>query len=80
MGRALRRHHDQRMKARYRRKERLHPYWRNDDAKAAGLYANHGCNCSCWMCGNPRRHLNELTMQERKANELLAMMIEEVCQ
>jgi 4-hydroxyphenylpyruvate dioxygenase-like putative hemolysin len=20
--------------------------------------------CSCWMCGNPRKHLNEITRQE----------------
>lgn len=68
MSRAQRRHHTERMKARYRRKERLHPYWRSDDPASAGKYANHGCTCSCWMCGNPRRHLGELTMQERRAN------------
>lgn len=66
MGRANRRHHTERMKARYFRKERLRPYWRCDEAKAAGIYANHGCNCSCWMCGNPRRKLGERTMQERR--------------
>ena len=70
MSRAIRRHHSQRMKARYRRKERVHPYWRSDEPAAAGKYANHGCTCSCWMCGNPRRHHGELTMQERRALDL----------
>ncbi|KMO20794.1 hypothetical protein QR78_09875 [Methylobacterium indicum] len=23
--------------------------------------------CSCWMCGNPRRWLDEVTVQERRA-------------
>lgn len=23
--------------------------------------------CSCYCCGNPRRHFGELTMQERRA-------------
>jgi len=22
--------------------------------------------CSCWMCGNPRRYLNERTVQEQR--------------
>ncbi|MGO4332011.1 hypothetical protein AB4Z48_37250 [Cupriavidus sp. 2TAF22] len=22
--------------------------------------------CSCWMCGNPRRHMGERTIQERR--------------
>lgn len=64
MSLAERRHHEQRMKERYRRKERLHPYWRSDEPAAAGKYANHGCNCSCHMCGNPRRHFGERTIQE----------------
>ena len=23
--------------------------------------------CSCWMCGNPRKHLNEITLQEQRS-------------
>lgn len=63
MGRAQRRHHDQRMKRRFHRRERLHPYWGGSD-KSAGRYANHGCDCSCTMCGNPRRHFGHVTLQE----------------
>lgn len=29
--------------------------------------ADHLKNCSCPMCGNPRRHFNEPTLQERRA-------------
>lgn len=47
-----------RMKAKARK---LYPH----DRKARN--ANHLAVCSCWMCGNPRRHLGEITMQERRA-------------
>lgn len=23
--------------------------------------------CSCWMCGNPRKHLDDLTLQEQRS-------------
>lgn len=47
-----------RMKARARK---IYPH--DKAAKAA----NHLALCSCRMCGNPRRHLREPTMQERRA-------------
>ena len=28
--------------------------------------ANHLAQCSCWMCGNPRKYFNEETIQEKK--------------
>nr|WP_222532555.1 hypothetical protein [Azospirillum sp. 412522] len=28
--------------------------------------ADNLASCSCWMCGNPRRWLGEVTMQERR--------------
>ncbi|MDO5622857.1 MAG: hypothetical protein Q4G24_15520 [Paracoccus sp. (in: a-proteobacteria)] len=58
MSLARRRHDAARMKARARK---IYDY----DTKAK--LANHLAVCSCWMCGNPRRHLGEVTMQERKA-------------
>lgn len=61
--RAERRHHEQRMKARFYRKQKLSPAWATNEHNA-GLYANHGCDCSCAMCGNPRRHFGERTIQE----------------
>lgn len=69
---AQRRHHAERMKRKLRRKEKAAPYWTSDgepDKRAAGLYANHGCNCSCWMCGNPRRKQGKKTIQELKADQ-----------
>lgn len=59
-------HHRERVKAKFRRKQKLDPYW-GDGPRSEGIYANHGCSCSCWMCGNPRRHHGERTIQERKA-------------
>lgn len=59
--RANRRHHEERMKAKARR---LYPGKPN-----AITYANHLAVCSCWMCGNPRRHIKgaeRLTLQERR--------------
>lgn len=40
------------------------------DEKVANIYANHGKVCSCHMCGNPRKHWNEKTIQERKVEEM----------
>ncbi|HEX9670233.1 MAG TPA: hypothetical protein VGC93_12230 [Thermoanaerobaculia bacterium] len=35
--------------------------------KFLGMLAETPKLCSCWMCGNPRRHLGELTLQEVRA-------------
>lgn len=43
-------------------------FWYPDN-RNAGTYANHGNPCSCWMCGNPRRKMQEPTMQERRTME-----------
>jgi len=39
------------------------------DDFANGL-TNHGKLCSCHMCGNPRKHWKELSLQERRQKEL----------
>lgn len=60
MGHSARRRADQhRMKA---KALRLRPW----DPKARS--ANHLAACSCAMCGNPRRHLGEPTVQERRSD------------
>jgi len=59
-GRARRRMNLARMKAKARR---IYPH----DKKARS--ANHLATCSCYACGNPRRHFGELTMQERRARD-----------
>lgn len=36
--------------------------------RAVGMRARTPKNCSCWMCGNPRRHARDgRTLQERRA-------------
>ena len=73
MSLAENRHYAQVKKAKVRRVAKLwRPIW-TKDAAAIGRLANHGLQvCSCWMCGNPRRHHGgmkyaKLTMQERRA-------------
>lgn len=75
---SFRRHHKQRMKDKFFRKQRLHPYWGLTDAKTAGQYSNCKANCSCWMCGNPRKWLNELTREEEIANIDIKQQLEEM--
>lgn len=61
MKRALRRHHVARLKA----ARRFH--WGRDlrhDAGALGKAVDTPRPCSCWMCGNPRRHFGNGTRQE----------------
>jgi hypothetical protein len=67
--RSLRRHHVARLKA----ARRFH-FGRDlyGNAKALGKVVDTPCPCSCWMCGNPRRKLDELTIHERSSQELFA--------
>ena len=34
--------------------------------------------CSCWMCGNPRRHFGTKTRQERIADDDMAQQLSEL--
>jgi hypothetical protein len=47
------------------------PCWH--DAKARARFKEQPKYCSCYMCGNPRRHFktpaSQLTIQERRAAE-----------
>lgn len=73
--RAQRRHHRDRLICK-RVKQR--PSWFFDlahypdherlNARQRGRLANTPTPCSCWMCGNPRRHLNQRTLAEHKAD------------
>lgn len=69
--RAIRRHHLTRLK-----KVRSGYYgWERFEADAQaiarhrGLVANTARLCSCWMCGNPRKHMQERTIHEVSAIE-----------
>lgn len=66
--RARRRRDLIRMKARARR---VYP-----DLPKAEAYANHLAVCSCYLCGNRRRHDAEPTMAERRAAEAARITIE----
>lgn len=69
--RGTRRQQKERNKQRWRRK--LLDTWygaREGNAwvdRMVNRLAGHGKLCSCYMCGNPRRHHGEETIQERKA-------------
>ena len=30
----------------------------------------HGCDCSCWMCGNPRKHFKQKTLKEEALEKI----------
>jgi hypothetical protein len=58
--RALRRHHRNRIiLKRYKNVEE--GFWY---VKSPGYLAKNNTVCSCWMCGNPRKYLGQLTRQE----------------
>lgn len=61
--RSVRRHPERRFKIRTR--EYNGGYARHDP-RASGELAHCRTPCSCWMCGNPRRHLGSLTIQEQR--------------
>ncbi|EGR2692171.1 hypothetical protein D5E81_24530 [Vibrio parahaemolyticus] len=51
--RALRRHHLQRVKSNRK------TYWGNSaniSSRRLGICVSTPCVCSCWMCGNQRKH------------------------
>jgi len=80
--RASRRHHKKRMKQKAKRKVRK-SHWFYDDDQAeeyANKNAEHLANCSCWLCGNPRKHYNKLTRQEIIAEDAEREQLEETGQ
>lgn len=40
-----------------------------DDRKFVGKLFRNRKSCSCFMCGNPRRHFNEKTVRERRQEQ-----------
>ena len=71
--RAWRRHHIVRLKAKCIR-ENYWGYgnWRNEGftKSALGVCVNTPTVCTCYMCGNPRKYWNEVTLQEKKAGDI----------
>jgi hypothetical protein len=66
--RTLRRHHLARLKN--KRLAYFGGYMKElpaaERARRAGCLAHTSTPCSCWMCGNPRRHWGGKTVQERR--------------
>lgn len=74
--RALRRAIKEKLK---RRAKKIFMLWGLDE-KYAVKSADHLKNCSCWMCGNPRKYFKEKTMQEKKEDERYSNWLREICQ
>lgn len=72
--RAERRHQEERIKE--KRKSKIEQYKEPTDVvreptpKQIGRSAHTATNCSCWMCGNPRKYFGELSLQEKSFMEL----------
>lgn len=62
-GRAIRRHHKERMKRKAAWVGRARWDWPDIPV---GKYADNIAICSCWMCGNQRRYSKQRTVQERR--------------
>ena len=69
--RSERRHHRQRIRNKVKDYESIR--WRKHNPKNyehnVHLLTETRKLCSCHMCGNPRKHWNEKTMQERKVDQ-----------
>jgi hypothetical protein len=63
--RSIRRHHEQRVKSRVRT---YHGGSAAGDPRHIGRIAHARQQCSCRMCGNPRRYWKEQTIQELRAD------------
>lgn len=61
--RARRRH----LRMRAKRKARKIAKWMGLHQDRIEKNADHLKNCSCCICGNPRKYLNQPTFQERRA-------------
>lgn len=64
--RAIRRHHRQRLKR--KRSTYFMCYDKSDRILIAKL-VNTPKPCSCYACGNPRKHFKERTYQERRLKD-----------
>jgi hypothetical protein len=84
-GIAYRRHAEARAKARARRKLRARWNWTprdgiplEKDPGRVGCLATTPAPCSCFACGNPRRHFGELLMSERRVRDQMEHQLEEL--
>jgi len=55
-------------------------WWTDDDIKRmVGIYRKTKVPCSCYICGNPRRHWGYLPMQEVKQHLNADFQYEDIC-
>jgi hypothetical protein len=66
--RGIRRHHEERVKARVRS---YYGGYAVGDPRSVGRIAHTRRLCSCWMCGNPRRYWKQATFQELRVREVI---------
>ena len=66
--RAERRHHHKRMMEKVKSFSIYNYFFWTEDKKTRHQkkLAETRKPCSCWMCGNPRRHFKSKTMQEKR--------------
>ena len=66
---AWRRHQEEKKKSKIQKIFNFGNWWslNDDDSKRLiGVRAHSPKLCSCWMCGNPRKYFNEMTIQEKR--------------
>ena len=52
---------------------------KQEDPRAVGIaVSTHCANCSCPMCGNPRKHFNRITRQEKIAELNYKEQVDEI--
>lgn len=63
--------HQERKRKRKIRKRLEDRMWKAEptDRDVGVQYSVHDADCSCPMCGNPRRHLSQRTLKEQSADE-----------
>ncbi len=69
--RSIRRHHHRRLQERAKWIMAVVWGYRAQDVspRRLGKCVATRTPCSCWMCGNPRRHHAEVTIQERRRQQ-----------
>ena len=69
-GLAFRRHQKERMINKALRLLKSHWSFQDDSIEMLAIWSkfkgDNFSTCSCWQCGNPRKHLGEITIQERR--------------
>lgn len=75
--RAFRRHTEQKRKA-WARKIGRERYGKEPTERQVGRLAHSPELCSCYMCGNPRKHFKQKTLQEIKSDHAQVMQLVDI--